>query len=159
MSAALSRISVLVVDDHAQMRQIVKEILRAFGITRLFEARDGAEALKLLKSAPIDIVMTDVTMPVCNGLTLIRAIRSSDDHTIRFMPIIVLSAYRSQRVIFEARDQGATEYVAKPVSVDGLYSRLAHVINHPRAFIRSKHFFGPDRRRRKVGVGQERRAD
>ncbi|MDE0809430.1 MAG: response regulator, partial [Alphaproteobacteria bacterium] len=65
-----------------------------------------------------------------------------------FQPIIMVTGHTEKARITEARDAGINELMAKPVSAKSLYRRLVSVIEHPRQFVRTKTYFGPDRRRK-----------
>jgi DNA-binding response OmpR family regulator len=76
-----------------------------------------------------------------------------------FVPVIILTGPTTQEHVRQARDAGANEFIAKPVSVKTMMSRLASVIEHPRPFVRTSQYFGPCRRRRQdEHQGPERRA-
>jgi CheY-like chemotaxis protein len=153
-----SKVSALVVDDHVHTRKLLRAVLRAIGLRKIEEAGDGAEALISLRAGNFDLVFTDVRMPMVDGLEFIRAIRNDPGSPNPFVPIIVVSGLSSRTVIAECRNAGANEFVAKPFTSDVLIKRIVAAIDNPRPFIRSKQFFGPDRRRRKVeGISDERR--
>jgi DNA-binding response OmpR family regulator len=88
-------------------------------------------------------------------------IRTSTASPNPFVPIIMLTGYTSLERVRQARDAGINEFLAKPVSVKAILSRLTSVIEHPRSFVRTKMYFGPCRRRRANAEyqGPERRAD
>ena len=65
----------------------------------------------------------------------------------------MLSGHSEVSRVLQARDAGVNEFVVKPISVKSLFSRIDSLINKPRKFIRTGHFFGPDRRRRTVDIG------
>lgn len=140
-------LKVLLVDDNHHMRSILAEVMRAIGVRDIYEASDGAEALTSLKSRPVDIVMTDLSMTPLDGIDLTRLIRNSEDSTCPMIPIIMITGHTTQRRVGEARDAGVTEFLAKPVTAFGVIQRINRVVNKPRAFIRAPDYFGPDRRR------------
>jgi DNA-binding response OmpR family regulator len=63
------------------------------------------------------------------------------------VPIIMLTGYSEKKCVIAARDAGITEFLAKPISAKALYQRILNVIANPRPFVRTKTYFGPDRRR------------
>jgi len=83
-----------------------------------------------------------------NGIEFTRMVRTDEDSPDRFVPIIMLTCYTEKARVFEARDAGVTEFMAKPVSAQSLYDRIASVIEGPRRFVEVGSYFGPDRRRR-----------
>ncbi len=74
-------------------------------------------------------------------------VRTGKDSPNPFVPIIMTTAYADKQRVMEARDVGITEFIAKPLSAKTLMGRITAVIEHPRAFVRSARYFGPDRRR------------
>jgi DNA-binding response OmpR family regulator len=114
----------------------------------------------LLQAQPIDIVVLDWKMKPVDGLALVKAIRDPETSPNPFLPIIMLTAYGEPSKVREARDAGVTEFMVKPFSAEALYRRLAVIVNRPRPFVRTKAFFGPDRRRMEAAFdGPERRED
>jgi two-component system chemotaxis response regulator CheY len=154
-------LKLLVVDDNHHMRVLLIEVLRAIGVRDIFEAGDGAEALTFLRNRQVDIVMTDLSMQPLDGIDLTKLIRNADDSPAPMIPIIMITGHTTQRRVAQARDAGVTEFLAKPVTAQGVIRRINMVVNHPRPFIRSGDYFGPDRRRQKSDnwPGPHRRAD
>ncbi|GGH13310.1 response regulator [Alsobacter metallidurans] len=154
-----SRLRFLVVDDNTYMRRILKTLLHGFGAREVFEAEDGASALDAFASHYPDIVFTDWEMPLINGIDMTKLMRCSDNSVNPFVPIIMVSVHSERHRVIEARDAGVTEFLVKPLSATALHQRILGVVAHPRPFIKTSSFFGPDRRRTKVGEysGPERR--
>jgi two-component system chemotaxis response regulator CheY len=153
------RLRVLVVDDNVHMRRLVITILQAFGVTMIFEASSGESAWDLIREHNPDIVVLDWVMEGMSGIDLIKVIRANPLSPNPFVPTIMLTGHTSLEHVQEARDAGANEFIAKPVSVKTMMSRLSSVIEHPRPYVRTKAYFGPCRRRRnQEHAGGERRA-
>jgi len=153
------RLRVLVVDDNVHMRRLVITILQAFGVTMIFEANSGESAWELIREHNPDIVVLDWVMEGMSGIDLIKMIRANPQSPNPFVPTIMLTGHTSMEHVQEARDAGANEFIAKPVSVKTMMSRLSSVIEHPRPYVRTKAYFGPCRRRRnQEHAGGERRA-
>lgn len=151
---------VLVVDDNQHMVNIVKTILRGFGVKDFFDARDPSDALDLLRSTQIDLVVTDYAMEPMDGFQFVRSLRRSDDNLIKFIPVIMLTAYSERSRVEGARDAGVNEFCTKPVTAIELYKKVRAIINAPRAFVRTDVYFGPDRRRHSAeNFGGEERRD
>ncbi len=157
--ASLERVKFLVVDDNSHMINIVKTLLRGFGATQIVEARDATEAFQSLKHDAIDIVITDYQMEVLDGVEFVHLVRHSSDSANRYVPIMMLTAHSERSRVLAARDAGANEFCCKPVTAIELRRKLAAIINHPRPFIKTAIYFGPDRRRHNDAkyVGPERR--
>lgn len=141
-------LKILLVDDNQHMRLLLAEILRALGVRRIFEAQDGAEALRTMREIEIDLVMTDLTMGPLDGIDFVNLLRNSPDSPNPFAPVIMITGHSTMRRVAEARDAGVNEFLAKPVTARGVIHRINLLIEHPRPFIRCATYFGPDRRRR-----------
>ncbi len=155
----LSEIEFLVAEDNEFARKIVRDILKALGARRPHFAPNGAEALEIVKHYPIDVALVDWDMPLVDGIEFVDFIRHSDDSPNPFLPIIMMTAYSEHPRVIEARDKGVNEYMIKPFSAAQLLKRIQMVVEHPRPFVRTEAYFGPDRRRRIKSTykGQERR--
>jgi len=144
----MSALTVLVADSNHYMRKIIRAMLRGFGISRIREAPDGALALEELTNQLIDLVVVDYALATLNGVELAELVRGAGDGPNRFVPIVLLSAYTEKWRIEGARDAGVTEFLRKPLCSQDLYLRLEEIIERPREFVRTRRYFGPDRRRR-----------
>ena len=139
---------ILLVDDNAHMRMLLAEILRAIGVTAIFEAADGAQALEKMRLHPVDIVMTDLAMEPLDGIDFLQLLRNSEDSPDQMCPVIMITGHTTQKRVAEARDAGVNEFLAKPVTARGIIDRITRIVEHPRPYIRTETYFGPDRRRR-----------
>ncbi len=144
----LEHLKVLIVDDNRHMRALVRSILYALGMRHVEDASDGSEAFKKLQNFAADIVICDWNMEPLNGLDFIRLIRTSADTPNPYLPVIMLTGYTDANHVFEARDCGVHEFLAKPVSAEQLYARIKAVIERERVFVKAGSYFGPDKRRR-----------
>lgn len=156
----MSAVTVLSVDPNTFMREILRELLDGLGVGRIVMARSLDSARERLAEYPgIDIVLTELDLDQDDGIELIRAIRDNRDRRIRMLPLLVITADTRMPRIVESRDAGATEFLAKPVSAEGIYRRLVQLIERPRPFVRiGDDYFGPDRRRQvKDFTGGDRR--
>ena len=153
-------LKILLVDDNHHMRVLLTEILRAIGVKHVYEANDGAEALQVMRSNPIDIIMSDLAMQPLDGIDFVRLLRNSADSPNPMAPVIMITGHSTQKRVQEARDVGVNEFLSKPVTARGVLERIAQVVDNPRAFVRTGTYFGPDRRRRAdpLYTGARRRA-
>lgn len=160
-SSSLAPLAFLIVDDNANMVTIVKAILKSFGATTLYEAADVAQAFQICRRHPIDVAIADYHLGFMDGVAFVRLMRTAADSPNAFLPIIMLSAYSEELRVTAARDAGATDFCVKPITAAEMFRKIMDVVDHPRDFIRSPGFFGPDRRRRddESYAGPERRAD
>lgn len=160
-SEAFAKLRVLVVDDNAAMRGLVRTVLTAFGCERIFEASTARQCLDILRAEVVDVMILDWKMKPVDGIALVRLLRDQSKSPAPYIPIIMLTAYTEPSKVHEARDAGVTEFMAKPFAADGLYRRIQAIVNRPRPFVRTKEFFGPDRRRiaKPDYAGPKRRED
>lgn len=153
-------LKILLVDDNHYMRILLAEILRAIGVNHIYEANDGAEGLQMMRDHPIDVVMTDLSMQPLDGIDFVRLLRNSPDSPNQMAPVIMITGHSTFARVNEARDAGVSEFLAKPLAARGVIERLHQAIEHPRPFVRTDDYFGPDRRRRNDPnyAGRRRRA-
>jgi len=156
-----SRLRVLIVDDSAPVRRLVRTILRAFGCRDICDVPDGYQAIDMLRRFEFDVVLVDWLMDPIDGIEVTKTIRMGEDIRNPYIPVIMLTGHTTRSSLATAREAGITEYLVKPVTPEGLMARLQAVIEKPRPFVRTATFFGPDRRRSHSGVyyGPERRHD
>ena len=154
-------ITILIVDDNQHMRGILKELLRAAGVSDIKEASDPLEAFEYMKSSLIDLLLVDLSMPLMDGVEFTRMVRTNENSPNHFLPIIMITGHSERSRVNAARDAGVNEFLVKPVTAKGLMERLSLIVNRPRNFVKSKQYFGPDRRRRADPnfSGEERRKD
>jgi two-component system chemotaxis response regulator CheY len=115
-------IEVLVVDDAATMRRILKGLLRELGIRNMREAENGSLALDELHKKKADLVVSDWNMPVMNGLDLLRAIRQDND--LKATPVLMVTAEAKKENIVEALQAGVSNYIVKPFNAKTLEEKL-----------------------------------
>lgn len=152
----LGRLSVLVVEDNAFIRSVLVGALRTIGVGVVHAAKSGAEAIRFFEdrkaalppgASPVDVVITDIVMPDVDGMMLLRWIRSSPKSPDKFLPVLMLSGAADRHYVEQARDLGATDFLAKPFSAHTVSCRLMLAIARPRRFVLANGYFGPDRRR------------
>ena len=146
----IERLNFLIVDDNKHMCTLVKTILNAFGVRNVVEAVDGADAFKVLKHFPADIIICDWVMQPLDGLDFVRLVRTGKDSPNPYVPVIMLTGHTEMHRVMEAREAGVSEFLAKPVSPKKLYARIRSIIEHQRNFVKTKAYFGPDRRRQNL---------
>ncbi len=152
----LELLSVLVVEDSRFIRSVLTATLRTIGVGAVHGVSSGAEAIRFLDerraslppgTAPVDLVISDLMMPDVDGLMLLRWVRCSPKSPDRFLPMLMLSGAADRQYVEQARDLGATDFIAKPFSAGTIANRLLLAIARPRRFVLAKGYFGPDRRR------------
>jgi CheY-like chemotaxis protein len=141
-------LKILIVDDNHHMRVLLSEILKAIGVRQIYEASDGTQGLKMMKNHNIDIVMTDLSMQPLDGIDFVRLLRRSPDSPNPVCPVIMITGHSTLGRVNEARDTGVNEFLAKPLTARGVLERINQIVNHPRPFLKTPDYVGPERRRR-----------
>lgn len=116
------KMSVLVVDDFATMRLIVKNILKQIGFENIMNADDGRSALALLKRQSIQFVVSDWNMPYMSGLELLREIRANPD--LKEIPLLMVTAEGQKENIVKAAKAGVSNYIVKPFTMETLHAKI-----------------------------------
>ncbi len=149
----------LIIDDNAHMRRMLRTLLHGFGVRLMYEAEDGAAGLESFLHHMPHIIITDWAMPIFDGVELTKIIRQPGANPNPYVPIIMITVHSDRKGVLRARDAGVTELLTKPISANGLYQRIVNVATRPRPFIKTKTYFGPDRRRNASSnyAGSERR--
>ena len=137
---------VLVVDDNAALRGLLRVSLQAFGCHSVLEADSVDRALELLEAGPVDLVITDWKMSPRDGLDLVRTIRTPLVNAYSQIPVVMLTAYSDEIRMRDARNAGVNEFLVKPFTAERLARALICALGEPRDFITTDDFFGPDRR-------------
>jgi two-component system chemotaxis response regulator CheY len=120
-------IRALVVDDSLALRRSVMYALQRLGEIICIEANDGAEAIKKLASGPFDIVLTDINMPLLDGLKLISHIRA--DPVLSKLPVIVITTESADADRERALKLGADAYLVKPVKAQEVLDVVERLLN------------------------------
>ena len=141
-------LKILLVDDNHHMRVLLSEILKAIGVRQIYEASDGTQGLQMMKTHQIDIIMTDLSMLPLDGIDFVRLLRRSPDSPNQMCPVIMITGHPTMSRVAEARDAGVNEFLTKPLTARGVLERIGQIINHPRPFVKTETYVGPDRRRR-----------
>jgi len=118
---------ILVVDDFATMRRIIKNILRQLGYKNIEEADDGEAGLDMLKSQPFDFVVSDWNMPKMSGLELLKAVRS--DEQLADMPFLMVTAEAQKENVIEAVKAKVSNYIIKPFTAETLAEKIAKIFD------------------------------
>ena len=123
----LDLVKILIIDDNAHIRTMLAGILRAIGINLIIEAGDGAEALQILRTNRIDVVLTDLAMGPLDGIDFVRLLRNSPDSPNQRVPVIMITGHSTMRRIEEARDVGVDEFLTKPLTEPAFIAALGAV--------------------------------
>jgi two-component system, chemotaxis family, chemotaxis protein CheY len=119
-------ITILIVDDFASMRRIIKGTLKSIGFSNFIEAEDGILALKTLEKEKIDLIISDWIMPNMNGLEFLKAVKKDD--RFKGIPFIMVTAEGQKGNVLEAINAGVSNYIVKPFTPETLQSKLKKVL-------------------------------
>jgi len=117
--------TILAVDDSASMRQMVSFTLNGAGFD-VQEASDGSEALKIAQTKKFDLVLSDVNMPVMDGIQLVTELRKLDNY--KFVPVLMLTTESSGDKKMEGKKAGATGWIVKPFNPEQLLNTIKKVL-------------------------------
>jgi two-component system, chemotaxis family, chemotaxis protein CheY len=116
---------ILVVDDFATMRRIMKNILKQIGFTNIIEADDGTTALAELQKTSVDLIISDWNMPKMTGLDLLKAVRSNDN--LKDLPFLMVTAEAQKQNVIDAVQAGVSNYVVKPFTAEAISDKLKKI--------------------------------
>jgi two-component system chemotaxis response regulator CheY len=122
----VKKIKILVVDDFATMRKVIRNLLKQSGFENVVEAEDGVLALKELKSTKIDFVISDWNMPNMTGIELLRAVRA--DGELSAMPFLMVTAESLKENVVEAVKAGVNDYIVKPFTHEVLGEKIDKIM-------------------------------
>lgn len=122
-------IRALVVDDSMQLRRSVMYALQRIGDIVCVEAGDGAEAIKKFQAAHFDIVLTDINMPVLDGLKLIAHLRGNSANAS--LPIVIITTESAEEDKERALELGANAYLIKPVKAQDVLDTVQQLLKLP----------------------------
>lgn len=115
---------IMLVDDAAFMRMMIKDTLTKNGFTNIIEANNGQVAVNEYASEHPDLVIMDITMPVMDGLEALKAIRGSDPNA----NIIMCSAMGQEAMVVDALKQGAKDFIVKPFKADRIMKTVKNIL-------------------------------
>lgn len=161
MAASFDYLKGLIIEDNTHMRTLLRSLLHALGIKQIYEAADGTSAYVELREKRPDFVLTDLSMKPMDGIEFTKLVRTGQDSPNPYVPIVMVTGHTERHRVEAARDAGITEFLAKPITAQNLFLRVAELVQRPRPFVRSETYFGPDRRRHKTAdyPGPFRRRD
>lgn len=140
----------LVLEPSRYFRGLMTGMLRQFGFPKPHQAETPEDAFDLLRYHRMDIMFAELAYPpdgIEPGLAFVRKVRRSAEVDDPTLPIVAVTGHAEREQVLAARDAGITEFLAKPLSPDTLFHRVALVVDHPRPFVRADGYVGPDRRR------------
>ena len=121
-------LKILIVDDFATMRKVIRNLLKQGGFENVAEAEDGAAALKVLKSQPFDFVISDWNMPNMSGLELLKAVRA--DEELKGLPFLMVTAEALKDNVVAAVKAGVSNYIVKPFTAEVLNEKIEKIVKN-----------------------------
>jgi len=118
---------ILLVDDAAFMRKMIKDTLVKNGYTEVFEAVDGADAVEKFGEIGPDLVVMDITMPNMDGLEALKAIRAADGSA----NVVMCSAMGQESMVMDAVRSGAKDFIVKPFKPDRVLKTVSTILGNP----------------------------
>ena len=118
---------ILLVDDAAFMRKVIKDALSKAGYSDLHEAVDGADAVEKYNSLKPDLVLMDITMPNMDGLEALKAIRAADGNA----NVVMCSAMGQETMVINAIRSGAKDFIVKPFKAERVLKTVTSIVGEP----------------------------
>ena len=124
----MKKLKVLIVDDSSVMRKIVERALRQAGlnITEVLEASNGAEALAEVQKGSLDIILSDINMPVMDGLEFLKSLATME--CAKGVPVVMITTEGSEARVVEALSAGAKGYLRKPFTPEQVKERISPLL-------------------------------
>ena len=119
-------LKILIVDDFATMRKVIRNLLKQGGFENVVEAEDGVAALKILQSQKVDFVISDWNMPNMSGLELLKAVRGSDE--LKELPFLMVTAEALKDNVVAAVKAGVSNYIVKPFTAEVLTEKIEKIV-------------------------------
>lgn len=123
----MAKYKILVVEDSPTMRQLISFTLKRLSDVEIVEANDGVDGLKKISGGKFDLIMTDINMPIMDGIKLVSLIRK--DATNKEVPIVVITTEGGQEDRDRAMALGANSYITKPINSVALLDTTKKLLN------------------------------
>ncbi len=118
---------ILLADDAAFMRKVIKDTLSKNGFTDLYEAVDGADAVQKYEEVHPDLVILDITMPNMDGLEALKTIRAKNGSA----NVVMCSAMGQEAMVIDAIQSGAKDFIVKPFKADRIMKTVTTILGTP----------------------------
>ncbi len=115
---------IIVVDDDVIMLQAIKTMLTKHGF-QVFATTDAQDAIDAIEDEHFDLIISDIMMPYVSGIELLSGIKKVK----KDMPMIIISALDQQEIILTAFEEGADDFIKKPINLNELQLRVKHVLS------------------------------
>jgi two-component system chemotaxis response regulator CheY len=124
----MKEVRALIVDDSSVMRKIVERSLRQAGVTlsKVLEAANGEEALAVATSNDLDVILSDINMPVMDGLEFVNRLQSVE--RARGVPVVMITTEASEKHVLQALASGARGYIRKPFTPEQVREHVLGIL-------------------------------
>lgn len=122
----MAALKFLIIEDSPTMRQLIRFALNRLPQAEVIEASDGVDGLKKLSSNEIDLILTDINMPIMDGLKLVSLVRGNDAY--RDIPIVIITTEGAQEDRERAMALGANAYITKPIQATSLLTTVKDLL-------------------------------
>jgi len=122
----MAAIKFLIIEDSPTMRQLIRFALNRIPQAEVIEASDGVDGLKKLSSNEIDLILTDINMPIMDGLKLVSLVRGNDSY--KDIPIVIITTEGAKEDRERAMALGADAYITKPIQSTNLLSTVKELL-------------------------------
>jgi two-component system chemotaxis response regulator CheY len=121
-------LNILVVDDSTAIRKILIRVLRQTGlpIGEIFEARDGLEALEIVRNQTLNLVLSDINMPNLDGLGLLAELKAASQW--RSLPVVMITTEGSEEKVSQAIRLGSAAYIRKPFTAEQIQEKIGGLL-------------------------------
>jgi len=121
-------LNILVVDDSTAIRKILIRVLRQTGlpIGEIFEARDGLEALEIVRNQALNLVLSDINMPNLDGLGLLAELKANSEW--RSLPVVMITTEGSEEKVSQAIRLGSAAYIRKPFTAEQIQEKIGGLL-------------------------------
>ena len=120
-----TKMSILIVDDFATMRRIVRNILKQLGYENIHEADDGVSAVEVLKREKIHFIISDWNMPQMSGIELLKTVRATEEW--KDLPFLMVTAEGQKENVIEAVKHKVNNYIVKPFTPETLMEKISKI--------------------------------
>ncbi|NOY86160.1 MAG: response regulator [Deltaproteobacteria bacterium] len=123
----MAALKFLIIEDSPTMRQLIRFSIKRIPHAEIIEANDGLDGLKKLSSNQIDMILTDINMPIMDGLKLVSMVRGNDNY--KDIPIVIITTEGAGEDRDRAMALGANAYVTKPIQSTSLLSTVKKLLD------------------------------
>lgn len=146
-SVDFSKLSILIVENHSLMRRLLVEMLRGFGVNKIFQASSVPEAIEIVYSERLDAIVLDFFLDDMDGADFAKRIRYDASCSNRQVPILLVTGMPDHFKVLKVLDAGINAMLAKPIAPRDLYNRLTAMLTSPKPFVITNEYVGPMRKR------------